>query len=79
MHEFVFGVGWVIVLRREPQIWRLPDPDRKWIHTGDNDPLSHVELFAKNDQRSLDLLLHDSVSGTMPAILLQSVHHLVET
>ena len=79
MHELVFGIGWVIVLRREPQIWRLPDPDRKWIYTGDNDPLSNVELFAENDQRPFDILLHDPDCCTLPAMLLQSVHHLVKT
>ena len=77
MHELVFRVSWVIVLRSEPQIWRLPHPDRKWIDTGNNDPLPYIELFAKYDKRSLDIFLHDPDCCALPAMLLQPIHHFV--
>ena len=46
MHELIPGIVWVVILCREPQIWRLPDPDRERIDTGNDDPLSDVELLA---------------------------------
>ena len=78
VHEFILGVGRIVVLRSEPQIRRLPDPDRKWIDTGDHDPLSDVELFAKYDKRAFDVLLDDPDGRALPTVLLNTVHHFIE-
>ena len=78
VHKFVLGVGWIVVLRSKPQIRRLPHPDRKWIDTGDYDPLPDVELFAKYDKRPFDVLLDDPDGGTLPGVLLNTVHHFIK-
>ena len=59
MHEFVTGVRRVVVLRCEPQVRRLPSPDRKWVNTCNYDPLSDIKLLSQDDEWTLDIFLYN--------------------
>lgn len=75
MHKFVARIVWVVVLTREPQIRSFPSPDRQWVDTCNQDPLTYVELFAQNDQWSFNIFLnYPNGETTYP----DSLHHRVE-